>query len=196
MMASKMSLLRRVDVTRSVAALMDVLQFDRDDQHFRDTPRRVACMYEEFTQGYDAVATAEILSHMFESSNDEMIVLPNIDAVSLCPHHLLPILYTAHVGYVPQGRVLGLSKIPRLVKHLAAKPCIQEDLVTEIAQLLCQALVPAGVMVVLDGQHLCMRARGIREKDSITRTSKALGVFLTNDACRSEFLALINSGRS
>jgi GTP cyclohydrolase I len=152
-------------------------------------------MYEELMRGYDKDETVAIVSHVFESDNDEMVVIPSIDAVSLCPHHLLPILYTAHVGYIPNGHVIGLSKIPRLVKHLAAKPVIQEDLVGEIALELYKALAPTGVMVVLDGQHACMRARGIREKDSVTRTSKTVGVFQTDAAAKAEFLALINSKR-
>ena len=186
---------RQCKIANAVKQMMEYLGMDLSNQHFVGTPRRVALMFEEFTQGYDTETAKEILSHMFDSDNDEMVVLPNIDAVSLCPHHLLPSLYTAHVGYIPHGVVLGLSKIPRLIKHLASKPVIQEDLVTEIAHVLEQALHPVGVMVVLDGQHLCMRARGIREKDSVTRTSCTLGVFQTDAACKAEFLALINSKR-
>ena len=172
---------------------MSLAGFDLNDQHFKDTPDRVARMWAEFSREGMHEKIRQVLSHSFTSNNDEMISVPNIDAVSLCPHHLMPVVYRAHVGYIPNGRVLGLSKIPRLVKLLAQRPIIQEDLVVWIAEMLVDRLKPVGVIVVLDGQHTCMRARGIREPNSVVRTSKVTGVFAMDDSsAKAEFFDLIN----
>lgn len=176
--------------------LVNGLGLDLNDPNFMATPDRVARAYSELCAGlYNEDEIEEILSKTFPSTYDEMVVVTDIDAVGLCPHHLMPVRYKIHVGYIPaeDGRVIGLSKIPRLVCLLAARPVLQEQLTVDIADKFESALLPLGVMVVVDGGHSCMQCRGIKQINSKMITSAIKGVFREDERPRKEFLMLVGN---
>lgn len=157
------------------------------------TPERVLKAYEFIYGGYKEDPQAILNSAMFESSNDEMVLIKDIEFYSTCEHHLLPIIGRAHVAYIPDGKVVGLSKIPRVVDVFARRMQIQEQLTEQIADALMQSISPKGVAVVIQARHMCMEMRGV-EKISSTTTSSALrGLFKRDEKTRLEFFSLINS---
>jgi len=157
------------------------------------TPERVLKAYEFIYGGYKEDPQAILNSAMFESSNDEMVLIKDIEFYSTCEHHLLPIIGRAHVAYIPDGKVVGLSKIPRVVDVFARRMQIQEQLTEQIADALMQSISPKGVAVVIQARHMCMEMRGV-EKISSTTTSSALrGLFKRDEKTRMEFFSLINS---
>lgn len=162
---------------------------DLGREGLQDTPRRIAKSRQELFKGY-LQNPQEILSVTFETENDEMVVLKDIVFYSMCEHHLLPFFGKAHIGYIPQGRVVGLSKLARLVDCYARRLQIQEEMTSQIANAIKEALNPAGVAVVVEGQHLCMMSRGIQSQDAVMRTSAMLDVFRDKPEAREEFLAL------
>lgn len=192
--------MNRALIEKGVELILEGLGIDRDDPDFDNTPFRVANSFTEVCHGLEEDAPETIsrmMSARFPSSYDEMIVTTGIDAVGICPHHLLPISYRASVAYLPgieQGYVIGLSKMPRLVKLLAARPVLQEDLTKDIADVIESHLDPMGVGVVLEGMHGCMNYRGVNQKEALVRTSVLRGVF-RNPAARSEFISLTNGDR-
>lgn len=157
-----------------------------------ETPQRVVKAYEEFFRGYHE-NPAEILAKTFEDSTgyDEMVLLRGIDFESYCEHHLVPIIGVAHVGYIPTGRVVGISKLARVVDAFAKRLQIQEAMTVDIAHAIESSLSPRGVAVVLEAEHQCMSTRGVGKKGVSTKTSCMLGVFRSDQAARSEFLSLI-----
>jgi GTP cyclohydrolase I len=168
--------------------LKEDLGLDIDNQHFIDTPRRVARAYMEIFEGIKNTQqqTKEILSTAFDSNQDEMIIISRIHVFSMCPHHLLPVEYYVDVAYIPEGKVLGLSKIPRLVEVLCKRPVIQEDVTTEIVDCL-MTLKPLGAACRIEGQHFCMRMRGIKKPESIAVTNSIRGAF-EDSTTRKEFM--------
>jgi len=157
------------------------------------TPQRVLKAYEFMFGGYQEDPQAIFNSAMFESSNDEMVLIKDIEFYSTCEHHLLPIIGRAHVAYIPDGKVVGLSKIPRVVDVFARRMQIQEQLTEQIADALMHSIAPKGVAVVIQARHMCMEMRGV-EKISSTTTSSALrGLFKRDEKTRAEFFSLINS---
>lgn len=157
------------------------------------TPERVMKAYEFMFGGYNDDPQSILASAMFESSNDEMVLIKDIEFYSTCEHHLLPIIGRAHVAYIPDGKVVGLSKIPRVVDVFARRMQIQEQLTEQIADALMHAINPKGVAVVIQARHMCMEMRGV-EKISSTTTSSALrGLFKRDEKTRMEFFNLINS---
>ncbi len=157
------------------------------------TPQRVLKAYEFMFGGYQEDPQAILNSAMFESSNDEMVLIKDIEFYSTCEHHLLPIIGRAHVAYIPDGKVVGLSKIPRVVDVFARRMQIQEQLTEQIADALMHSIAPKGVAVVIQARHMCMEMRGV-EKISSTTTSSALrGLFKRDEKTRAEFFSLINS---
>ncbi|MDD3770308.1 GTP cyclohydrolase I FolE [Sulfuricurvum sp. IAE1] len=157
------------------------------------TPERVMKAYEFMFGGYNEDPQAILNSAMFETSNDEMVLIKDIEFYSTCEHHLLPIIGRAHVAYIPDGKVVGLSKIPRVVDVFARRMQIQEQLTEQIADALMHAISPKGVAVVVQARHMCMEMRGV-EKISSTTTSSALrGLFKRDEKTRMEFFNLINS---
>lgn len=159
------------------------------------TPRRVAKSYSFFTSGY-AFNPAEVLNNaVFKENYDEMVVVKDIDFFSLCEHHLLPFFGRAHVAYIPDGKIVGLSKIPRLVEVLSRRLQVQERLTNQIAELLNDQLRPTGVAVVMEAQHLCMMMRGVQKLNSVAVTSAMLGTFRKETQTRMEFMELIKSHR-
>lgn len=155
------------------------------------TPERVAKAYDFLTSGYRRSIEDEINGAIFESNNREMVLVRDIEFYSLCEHHLLPFFGQAHVAYIPDGKIIGLSKLARIVDMFARRLQVQERLTTQIAECLQEALHPKGVAVVLRAQHLCMLMRGVEKQNSQAVTSEMLGAFRTNPPTRTEFLSLI-----
>src|ERR1700716_2656397 len=159
------------------------------------TPERVAKSMRFLTEGYASSAEEVVGKGIFKEEHDNMIMVRDIELYSLCEHHMLPFYGRAHVAYVPAGRVVGLSKLPRLVDVFARRLQVQERLTSEIAEALDHVLAPQGVGVVIEAVHLCMMMRGVQKQNSQTVTSSMRGVFLTDPRTRAEFLALIQGGR-
>lgn len=168
---------------------------DPQRQGLLDTPYRVAKMYKEVTIGYQADPYKIINNAIFDVEYDEMVVVANIEYYSLCEHHMLPFFGVVHVGYIPKGKVVGLSKIPRIVDMFARRLQIQEKMTTQIANLLNETLQPDGVGVVVEGQHMCMMMRGVQKDKAKMITSAMLGSFRDDEKTRNEFLSLIRSPR-
>lgn len=181
-------------IRRAIREILLAVGEDPDREGLRETPDRVARMYAEVFQGLHQ-DPKEHLKKLFTQQYDEMVTIPNIRFESFCEHHLLPFIGRAHVAYLPQGRVVGLSKIPRVIDVLARRPQVQERLTVEVAETLMRELRPRGVAVVLEASHSCMTIRGVRKPDSVCVTSAMLGAFREQAATRAEFLALIH-GRS
>jgi GTP cyclohydrolase I len=186
-----------IDSARIEAAVREILLAvgeDPDREGLRETPGRVARMYAEMFAGLHSDPRIH-LSRKFTQKYDEMVVVKEIDFASMCEHHLLPFIGKAHVAYLPNGKIVGLSKIPRVVEALAARPQVQERMTEQIADLLMNELDARGVAVILEANHTCMSIRGVRKPGSITTTSAMRGTFRTNPATRSELLALIHCAR-
>ena len=159
------------------------------------TPKRVTASLKHLTQGYRQDVQKILNGAIFEEPYDEMVVVKDIEIFSLCEHHLLPFYGKAHVAYIPKGKILGLSKIPRLVEVFAKRLQVQERLTMQIADSLMEALKPCGVGVVIEALHLCMAMRGVEKANAVTVTSAMLGSFRNSERVRGEFLSLINSKR-
>ena len=157
-----------------------------------DTPRRVAASMKWLTRGYRSSAEEAIGSGVFVEEHDNMILVKDIEVYSLCEHHMLPFFGKAHVAYIPEGRLLGLSKIPRVVEVFARRLQVQERLTTDIADIMMNKLQPKGVLVVMEAEHLCMSMRGVRKPNAMTVTSAVRGSFRRDERTRSETLALIH----
>ncbi len=161
----------------------------------RGTPERLARALEYLTQGYQQ-DPAEILNGaVFDETYNEMLILKDIDFYSLCEHHILPFFGRAHIAYVPDGRIVGLSKLPRLVDLFSRRLQVQERLTNEIAAVIDKVLKPRGVAVVLEAQHLCMMMRGVQKQNSYAITSAMLGEFSYDEKTRAEFMQLIRKSR-
>lgn len=186
-----------VDLPRIAAAVREILLAigeDPDREGLQETPDRVARMYEEMFSGLRK-DPAVVLRKTFTEKYDEMVLVKNIDFESMCEHHLLPFFGKAHIAYLPNGHIVGLSKLARIVEIVARRPQVQERLTQELADLVMQELDARGVGVVLEATHTCMAIRGVRKADSICSTSAMRGVFQTNLSTRSEFMALIQTGK-
>jgi len=161
-----------------------------------DTPERMEKSMAFLTRGYTQDATAVIQDALFDVEYDEMVIVKDIEFFSLCEHHLLPFFGKAHIAYLPNGKVIGLSKIPRVVDVFARRLQVQERLTTEIADAISDAINPQGVAVIVEAQHLCMMMRGVEKQHSATVTSAMRGVFKTQLQTRNEFLSLVRSNGS
>ena len=183
-----------IDRDRVQAAVSEFLAAIGEDparEGLRDTPRRIADMYAEVFDGLHT-DPAEHLKVGFEVAHDEMVLLRNIPFYSMCEHHFLPFHGEAHVGYVPDGRVVGISKLARVVEGFARRPQLQEKLTTQIAEAIMDALHPDGVAVVIEAEHLCMTMRGVKKPGSRMVTSATRGLFRQSPITRSEFLSLVH----
>jgi GTP cyclohydrolase IA len=158
-----------------------------------DTPDRVAKAFEYLTKGYKEDPEALLNSALFKVTYDEMVIVKDVEMFSLCEHHMLPFFGKVHVAYIPNGKVIGLSKIPRLVELFSRRLQIQERLTTQIAETIQNAVEPQGVGVVIEARHLCMMMRGVEKQHSATVTSSMLGCFREDQNTRSEFLSLIHN---
>lgn len=182
-------------IEKAVQTILTGIGEDAGRQGLLRTPQRVAKMYAEVTRGYHQKVEDVINGAIFDVKYDEMVVVANIEYYSMCEHHLLPFYGVVHVGYIPKGKVVGLSKIPRLVDMFARRLQIQERMTQEIADVLNDYLDPDGVGVVVEGQHMCMMMRGVEKDQAKMITSAMIGSFKEDEKTRSEFLHLIRSER-
>jgi len=157
------------------------------------TPERVAKALQYLTHGYDLDPAAILRSAMFKEDYSQMVVVKDIEVYSMCEHHMLPFFGKAHVAYIPNGRIVGLSKIPRVVDAYARRLQVQERLTNEIRDCIQETLEPLGVAVVMECSHLCMQMRGIQKQNSVTTTSAFTGIFLDDHRTREEFIKLISA---
>ena len=174
----------------TLRTMIDNLGFNSEDEGLADTPRRIADMYLELFQGLWQDAT-QVLNVTFDENHDEMVILRDIPFYSMCEHHFLPFHGQAHVGYLPDGKIVGLSKLARAVEVFAHRPQVQERLTSQIADCIEDVLGAKGVGVVISAEHLCMTARGVRKPGSSMVTSAMRGRFRSDMSTRSEFLRLI-----
>lgn len=175
-----------------IEKLLVELGEDPSREGLQNTPERVAKSMKFLTGGYWVNIEELVNDALFQDPDtDEMVILKDIDVFSLCEHHMLPFFGKCHVAYLPDGKIIGLSKVPRIVDAFGRRLQVQERLTTQIANSLMDILKPKGVAVVIDALHLCMSMRGVEKQNSYTTTSSMLGVFKTNPSTRSEFLSLI-----
>ena len=185
------------DTTEVLAAgvrtMIDRLGEDPDREGLLKTPERVAKAYQFLTHGYRLDGEAILRKALFHEEYSEMIVVKDIEVYSLCEHHMLPFFGKAHVAYIPNGKIVGLSKIPRLVDVYARRLQVQERLTLQIRDCIQEVLEPQGVAVVIEAQHMCMMMRGAEKQNSSTTTSAMSGVFLDNIHTRAEFMRLVHT---
>ncbi|MCK4361718.1 MAG: GTP cyclohydrolase I FolE [Dehalococcoidia bacterium] len=177
-------------IEKAVLSIIEAIGEDPTREGMVGTPRRIAEMYAELFMGI-GVDPREELTVGFEEGHHEMVIIKDIPFYSLCEHHLLPFYGIAHIGYIPKGRVVGASKLARVVEILSKRPQIQERLTTQIAETIMEALEPNGVAVVIQAEHMCMTLRGVKKPGSNIVTSANRGLFRTNAATRAEFLSLV-----
>lgn len=175
----------------TVRKLLTELGEDPEREGLRNTPRRVEKAMKFLTSGYQADVDGIINDALFTVDYNEMVIVKDIDFYSLCEHHLLPFFGKCHIAYIPDGRVIGLSKIPRLVDVFARRLQLQERLTSQIAETILAKITPKGVAVVVEGTHLCMSMRGVEKQNSFAVTSAMHGIFRDNARTRMEFLELI-----
>ena len=177
-------------IEQAVLSIIEAIGEDPTREGMVGTPRRIAEMYAELFMGI-GVDPREELTVGFEEGHHEMVIIKDIPFYSLCEHHLLPFYGIAHIGYIPKGRVVGASKLARVVEILSKRPQIQERLTTQIAETIMEALEPNGVAVVIQAEHMCMTLRGVKKPGANIVTSANRGLFRTNAATRAEFLSLV-----
>jgi GTP cyclohydrolase I len=186
-----MKVLKQGDLKRTIAELLRGIGEDPSRDGLKRTPERVARMVEFLTKGYHQDIGELINGAVFKEKYSEMVIVKDIDFFSLCEHHLVPFYGKCHIAYVPDGKILGLSKLPRVVEMFSRRLQVQERLTQQIADTLYDCLKPQGVGVVMEARHLCMMMRGVEKLNSIASTSAMLGTFRTDVKTRSEFLTLI-----
>lgn len=175
---------------------LELIGEDPDREGLLKTPTRVAASLKWLTRGYERDARQVIGDALFEETHANMIMVRDIELYSLCEHHMLPFYGKAHVAYIPNGRIVGLSKLPRVVDVFAQRLQVQERLTEQIAEAICEVLNPLGVGVVIEAYHLCMMMRGVQKQNSKTITSALRGAFRDDPKTRDEFLHLAHNGRS
>ncbi len=183
---------RREEFENAVKTMLEIIGENTQREGLLKTPTRVFKAYEYMTSGY-AQSPNDILGEaLFQSDNNQMVIIKDIEFYSMCEHHLLPIIGRAHVAYIPNGKVVGLSKIPRMVDVFARRLQIQEQLTEQIAKAIDDVIAPKGVGVVIQARHMCMEMRGVEKTHSNTTTSALRGMFLKSDT-RKEFFDIINA---
>ncbi len=178
---------------QAIRLLLRLMGEDPAREGLKRTPLRVKQSLQYLTSGYRQ-DPKKILNRLFTVRHDEMVIVRDIDFFSLCEHHLLPFFGRCHIAYIPNGKIIGLSKIPRLVDAFARRLQVQERLTTQIAEAINQHVQPSGVACVMEASHLCMMMRGVQKQNSRAVTSEMLGTFRTNEKTRAEFLTLLRSG--
>ena len=178
-------------IERAVREILTAVGEDPDRDGLLETPSRVARMYAELFGGLHS-DPARHLRKVFEEQYDELVLVRDISFNSMCEHHLLPFMGIAHVGYLPRGKVVGLSKLARVVEEISRRPQLQERMTHQVADLINEELDPKGVIVVVEAEHTCMTIRGVRKPNSLTVTSAVRGLFKTNESTRAEVFSLIN----
>jgi GTP cyclohydrolase I len=183
----------REKIESAVKEILVNIGEDPNREGLLKTPLRVAKAYEFLTKGYKQDPIEILNSALFTSSNDEMVLVRDIEFYSMCEHHMLPIIGKVHVAYIPNGKVVGLSKIPRVVEVFARRLQIQEQLTEQIADAINEAIKPKGVAVVVHARHMCMEMRGVEKINSTTVSSALRGLFKSDSRTRNEFFNLINA---
>jgi GTP cyclohydrolase IA len=183
--------MRQLDIDDHVRAILAAIDPEPGREGLARTPERVSRALAYLTQGYEQDPAAVINEALFTEQYSEMIVVKDIDFFSLCEHHVLPFFGKAHVAYIPNGKIVGISKLARLTEMFARRLQVQERMTTQIAGIIESQLQPQGVGVILEGEHLCMRMRGVEKQNSYVVTSAMLGTFRTNSETRAEFMNLI-----
>jgi GTP cyclohydrolase IA len=181
-------------IEAAITKLLSAVGEDPNREGLKNTPNRVARMYPELLAGYHADPKKIVNNAMFNVDYDDMVIVRDIEFYSLCEHHMLPFIGRAHVAYIPNGKVIGLSKIPRIVDMYARRLQIQERMTREIADFINELIKPQGVAVVMEGLHMCSMMRGVKKHDARMTTSTMLGTFRTKIATRQEFLDNISRG--
>jgi GTP cyclohydrolase I len=179
---------------KSVSQMLIAFGEDPDRDGLKRTPERVSRMYEELLSGYRVDPIAMVNDALFDVEYDQLVIVRDIEFFSLCEHHMLPFIGRAHVAYVPDGQVIGLSKIPRIVDMFARRLQVQERMTSQVADFINELLHPKGVAVVIEAFHLCSMMRGVKKHDARMTTSAVHGYFRTNMATRMEFLDNISRG--
>jgi GTP cyclohydrolase I len=175
------------------AAVLSELGEDPNREGLLKTPERVAKAMQFLTNGYQLNPDEIIESAIFHEDYSEMVIVKDIEVYSMCEHHMLPFFGKAHVAYIPDGKIVGLSKIPRVVDAFSRRLQVQERLTLEIRDAIQRTLAPKGVAVVIECAHMCMQMRGVQKQNSVTTTSAFTGIFMTNDATRREFINLVQA---
>ncbi|HEY7563492.1 MAG TPA: GTP cyclohydrolase I FolE [Acidimicrobiia bacterium] len=179
-------------IEEAVRSILVAIGEDPEREGLRGTPERVAKMYEEIFEGIHLDPGDEIDAFFGDERYEEIVMVRDIPFYSACEHHLVPFHGTAHIAYIPKGRVTGLSKLARLIEGYARRPQLQERLTAQVADTVMERLSPMGVMVVIEAEHLCMSMRGVRKPGAITVTSAVRGIMASNPTTRSETLALMH----
>lgn len=185
-----------LSIAEMTRRMLELLGEDPDRDGLQQTPERVEKALRFLTAGYHEDVDEILNGAFFDVGYDEMILVKDIELFSLCEHHLLPFFGRCHIAYLPDKKVVGLSKLPRLVNHFARRLQIQERLTSQIAEMLMEKLAPQGVGVVIEARHMCMIMRGVEKQHSSAVTSAMLGSFRSNQQTRQEFLSLIRQGNS
>ena len=186
---------RKASIEVAVRDTLEHIGEDPEREGLLRTPERVARMYDELTAGYHTDPVKLINDAVFDVEYDEMVIVKDIDFHSLCEHHMLPFFGRAHVAYVPDGKVIGLSKIPRIVEMFARRLQVQERMTKQVAEFIEEVLHPRGVAVVVEGAHMCSMMRGVKKPNATMTTSTMLGCFKENPATRAEFMGHIARSR-
>ncbi len=188
-------LARKDAITAAVREILSSVGEDPERDGLRNTPNRIARMYDEILAGYYVDPIALVNEALFEVEYDELVVVKDIDFFSMCEHHMLPFFGRAHVAYAPSHKVIGLSKIPRIVEMYARRLQVQERMTRQIAELIDQVLHPHGVAVVIESSHMCSMMRGVKKENARMVTSSMLGCFREDEKTRNEFLHFIKGPR-
>lgn len=182
---------KRKKLEMNTKNLLKLLGEDPSREGLLNTPKRVAKAWEFLTKGYNENLDELINNAIFEGESKDMVIVKNIEFYSLCEHHMIPFYGKAHIGYIPDGKIIGLSKLARITDLFSQRLQVQERLTNQIAQCLQEVLNPRGVAVVLEGKHFCMLSRGVQKQNSIATSSSMLGIFREKESTRNEFLKLI-----
>ena len=183
---------KRKKLEENTRNLLGLLGEDPSREGLINTPKRVAKAWEFLTKGYNEDLDKLINNAIFKGESKDMVIVKNIEFYSLCEHHMIPFYGKAHIGYIPDGKIIGLSKLARITDLFSQRLQVQERLTNQIAQCLQEVLNPWGVAVVLEGKHFCMLSRGVQKQNSIATSSSMLGIFREKESTRNEFLKLID----
>tara|TARA_B100000700_G_scaffold176929_1_gene195610 strand:+ start:1105 stop:1680 length:576 start_codon:yes stop_codon:yes gene_type:complete len=182
---------KRKKLEANTKNLLELIGEDPSREGLINTPKRVAKAWDFLTKGYTKNLDELINNAIFEGESKDMVIVKNIEFYSLCEHHMIPFYGKAHIGYIPNGKIIGLSKLARITDLFSQRLQVQERLTNQIAQCLQEVLNPRGVAVVLEGKHFCMLSRGVQKQNSIATSSSMLGIFREKVSTRNEFLKLI-----
>ena len=191
--SEKYNIKKTENISKKYAEILSEIGEDTSREGLEKTPIRCAKAIQFLTQGYHANPDKILKSALFHEEYNQMVLIKNIELYSLCEHHLVPFFGKAHIAYIPNKKIVGLSKIPRIVDIFSRRLQVQERLTQEISACLAKNLEPKGVAIVIEASHLCMQMRGVEKQNSITTTSSFTGKFLEEDKTRSEFMNLIQS---